>query len=127
MQRERRLRRRADFEAVQRRGRSFAHPLLIVRSRPNGQDLTRWGFAVGKRVGGAVIRNRVRRRLREIARQAPVRQGMDIVIIARPGAATAAFGALRETTFELLRRAKLTAPPAGPGEPAGLAQTGEPD
>lgn len=110
MQRERRLRRRQDFERVQRRGRSFAHPLLIARYQPNDLTISRWGFSVGKRVGGAVVRNRVRRRLREIARQVPVRPGLDLVIIARPGAAMAEFGVLREALLELLRRAKVLAP-----------------
>jgi ribonuclease P protein component len=101
------LTRRADFEAVYRKGRSWAGRELVVRVLPNGLDISRSGFAVGRRVGKAVMRNRVKRRLREIIRVAPLQPGWDIVIIARGAAAQADFAGLRNTARELLSRAGL--------------------
>ncbi|HEU4754144.1 MAG TPA: ribonuclease P protein component, partial [Armatimonadota bacterium] len=93
--REHRLRSKQDFERVYRAGRSWAHPLMALHvvPRPAGR---RFGISVNKRVGTAVIRNRVRRRLREIlrARVAGWREGLDAVLVARSGAATAEFSEL---------------------------------
>ncbi len=59
---------------------------------------------VGRRVGKAVVRNRVRRRLREILRQLPLAPGQDVVVSARPGAASASFWELREEVRGLLQQ-----------------------
>jgi ribonuclease P protein component len=58
-------------------------------------------------VGKAVVRNRVRRRLRELLRSLPIAEGHDLVITARPEAALAHFTDLRAELTLLLRRAKL--------------------
>jgi ribonuclease P protein component len=86
----------------------------VLRYQPNGLDRTRYGFAVGRRVGKAVERNRVRRLLREAARLTPVRPGADIVLIARPAAAGAGYTEVRAAVTELLRRARLLAEPEQP-------------
>lgn len=101
------LTRRADFEAVYRKGKSWAGRELVVRVLPNGLDISRSGFAVGRRVGKAVMRNRVKRRLREIIRVAPLQPGWDIVVIARGAVAQADFAGLRNTARGLLSRAGL--------------------
>ncbi len=101
------LTRQADFEAVYREGRSWAGRELVVRVLPNGLDISRSGFAVSHRVGKAVMRNRVKRRLREIVRKAPLRPGWDIVIIAREAAARTDYASLEKTAGELLSRAGL--------------------
>jgi len=99
MRKEQRLRRRKDFAAAYRKGQAHGNQLLVLRVRPNGSDVTRVGFVVGRVVGGAVERNRVRRRLREIARALPMRPGLDIVVGARKASASAPYvklaGALR--------------------------------
>jgi ribonuclease P protein component len=74
---------------------------------PNGLPISRIGFSVSKRVGGAVVRNRVRRRLREIVRAAPLKPGRDIVFIARPASATADYATLDQTARALLAREGL--------------------
>ena len=74
---------------------------------PNGSGSNRYGFAVGKRLGGAVVRNRVRRRLREVVRLTPMRGGWDMVLIARQTAAETDYHTLRRATEELLARAQL--------------------
>jgi ribonuclease P protein component len=101
------LTRKADFEAVYERGRSWAGREIVVRVLPNGLEISRYGFAVGRRVGKAVVRNRVKRRLREIVRQTPLRAGWDIVVIARAAAAPADYAGLGKSMKDLLFRAGL--------------------
>lgn len=96
-----RLRRSDDFSATVRgRGRRRAGgPLLVVHAatRPEGGDgAVRVGFVVGASVGGAVVRNRVRRRLRAAMaeRLDGIPCGTDLVVRALPAAAGASFGEL---------------------------------
>lgn len=72
------------------------HPLLVGRFLRTDLDRVRFGFATGRRLGGAVVRNRIRRRLREALRvMAPSFQpGWDVLIIARPAIVEADHGAL---------------------------------
>lgn len=88
--------------------------MVVLRIRPNGLPNTRFGFAVGKRLGKAVIRNRTKRRLREILRQADIVPGFDVVVIARAPAVSASYGDLKEGLIQVLQRARLLAP-AGAG------------
>ncbi len=80
---------------------------MAVRSVANDQSLTRFAFAISKRVGNAVVRNLVKRRLREILRLNPPLEGYDIVIVARPAAAEVDYHALKAELIMLLKRAKL--------------------
>jgi ribonuclease P protein component len=109
MRRAHRLRRAADFQRVRAERRSWGHPLLVLYVAPNDGQPTRLGISVGRRVGNAVVRNRVKRRVREAVRHrhAELPPGHDLVFIARPPAATAAWPALRDAADELLRRARL--------------------
>jgi len=116
MRKERRLRRRADFALVHKKGRSWSHPLLVLRALHNQRETTRFGFIVSRRVGTAVARNRVKRRLREICRREPVRPGWDLVLIARAQIAQAPFPELQRAVQELLRRGRLSEDaPSGAG------------
>ena len=63
--------------------------------------------SASKRVGNAVVRNRVRRQLKEAFRCLPVNEGFDVVIIPRPEAALAGFAALQAELALLLKRARL--------------------
>jgi ribonuclease P protein component len=121
MQRERRLRRPADFQRVRAMRRSWGHPLLVLYVAPNDAHATRLGISVGKRVGKAVVRNLVKRRVREAVRHryADVLPGHDLVFIARAPAATAPWPALRDATDDLLRRAKVLARPSTKAGAAG--------
>lgn len=83
-----RVTRSGDFDSVYRRGTSAAGRHLVVYAFNRGEDdSARLGLSVGKRVGGAVERNRVKRVLREeFARISPgLAPGVDYVVIARPG------------------------------------------
>ena len=95
-------------------GRAQSHRLLVVRVLPNDQLITRFGFVTGKHVGGAVIRNTVKRRLREAARDLPVRTGFDVVIGARKAAADVPFCELRRALEGALSRSGVL----GTGEDA---------
>ena len=109
MSSDQRLTRAADFAAVRRRGRRRSDALLVLIARRNGLSVTRFGFPVGKRVGKAVVRNLVRRRIKEAARLAPVRSGWDVVVSARSRAASADYHQLNRSLTALLRRAGLLA------------------
>jgi ribonuclease P protein component len=100
------LSRPPDFAKLQREGTSRSHPLATARFRRTDLETTRFGFAVGKRLGGAVVRNRIRRRLREVLRvMAPSFQpGWDVLIIARPALVEADHDALVGALRRLLER-----------------------
>lgn len=116
----RRLSRSGEFDRVYREGRSHAGRHLILYAFPRGgeRDGPRLGISVGRRVGGAVERNRVKRALRESFWECagPLPETHDFVIVARPEAAklTAEEGepGLRAALSELLTEAGL----AGEGE-----------
>lgn len=103
------LKTRAEFLRVKGGPRwgtpSFA---LEARMRPEGPDApARFGFTVSKKIGGAVVRNRVRRRLRALVAAldlAQVRQGCDYVLIARPGAVERPYQELRADLEQALAR-----------------------
>ncbi len=110
-----RLRANSDFQRVRRRGRSTHGRWLIVGYAradvvtDGAEPPARIGFSVSRRVGGAVVRNRVKRRLREIMRKrlSHVAPGWDIVITARASAAEAEYSALEEDVRETFSRARL--------------------
>ena len=97
----------ADFAAARREGASCSNGLLVLIARANGLDATRFGFSVGKRVGNAVVRNKIKRSLREIARVTPVEGGWDLVVIARKGSSSANFQTLTRSMAALLKRAQV--------------------
>ena len=72
----------------------------------------RAGFITTKRLGGAVVRNRVRRRLRDVVRtgQGRLRAGVWIVLVARPAAARAGYQELKDEWLRLAERASILAP-----------------
>ena len=90
------LSRPGDFARLAEGGVTRTHPLLVGRFARTDLDQTRFGLATGKRLGGAVLRNRVRRRIREALRvMAPSFQpGWDVLIIARPAIVEADHDAL---------------------------------
>jgi ribonuclease P protein component len=82
-----------DFDRVYREGRAYRGGLFSVHTFPNRAGTPRLGISVSKKVGSAVTRNMVRRRLREIfySRLPEIPENMDVVISARPSAAKAEY------------------------------------
>ena len=104
-----RLRRRRDFVHAYEQGRRLRTSHLLVYASPREEDAPegfRVGFAVGKRFGGAVARNRLRRVLREACRSALLEPEArwDLVIVPRPEAAEAAFADLAAELREISQR-----------------------
>ena len=107
MRKEQRLTGDKRFSEIREERRAWSNRLLVLKRVPNGLDTSRFGFLVGKRIGGAVVRNRVKRRLREAVRLVPVESGWDIVLIARRDAPTSRYGHLCRAAEDLLRRSKV--------------------
>ncbi|MGV9883965.1 ribonuclease P protein component [Streptomyces sp. NPDC003006] len=112
---EHRLRRREDFATAVRRGRRAGRPLLVVHLRSGATDPhvpgetlppTRAGFVVSKAVGGAVVRNSVKRRLRHLMRDrlGSVPPGSLVVVRALPGAGDADHAQLARDLDAALQR-----------------------
>ena len=85
-----------EFRRLYNKGKTAVTPFFVVYSLNRRQDVNRLGFTVSSKLGNAVTRNRIRRRLREVCRLNADRlsAGHDIVIVARSRALTADFTAL---------------------------------
>ena len=111
-----RLRKRREFEECYASGVrvSGRHLQLFLLARQDAEN-PRIGISVGRRSGGSVVRNRIRRRVREIFRRGrqglPV--GLQIVVNIKPSAATAEFSALAEDYFSALTRGLSRLKPPG--------------
>jgi ribonuclease P protein component len=102
-----RLRRRAEFLLAAKDGRKAPMPGMVVQVRPRDDaGPVRVGFTVTKKVGGAVVRNRIRRRLREAARLVlrDATPSADIVLIGREATRTRPFAALQDDLRRALRK-----------------------
>lgn len=98
-----------DFRRLYAKGKSAVTPLAAVYCRPNRLGQNRVGLTVSTKVGNAVVRNKVRRRLREIYRlnEHAVARGHDIVIVARVKSRYAAYRALESDVLRLFRKLGL--------------------
>ena len=99
-------------------------PGFVLQAAPVPAELVlpaiRVGFTVSSKVGNAVIRNRVRRRLREAARQVipgRARADLDYVLVGRQAAIARDFAALRQELFEALKRLRALTPATPPTSP----------
>jgi ribonuclease P protein component len=101
------LTKRAQYLTVYKSGKAWVDNLMIMKALPNECKFSRYGFSVTKNIGKAVVRNRIRRMLREISRIIPVKPGWDIVLIARPEAVAADYHELKKSVETLLLRAHL--------------------
>lgn len=107
-----RLRRSADIGRARQDGRRWQHPLLVLYVIGQPQDslsVSRFAFVAGRRVGQATVRNRAKRRLREIVRRHldTIESGHDCLLVARPALVAADSAELERVVLALLTRAGL--------------------
>ena len=97
--------RRGEFDAVYRAGKRRSGSHFTIFFRANHLPQSRFGFSIKKALGGAVVRNRIRRRVREIVRchRLEIPAGWDIVIHPKSAAARAPFATLTAELLQLLR------------------------
>ncbi len=109
MQRRFRLQHRRDFARLRAEGTTHKHATMLLNVAPNGLDHNRYGFITSKRLGKAVQRNRLRRRLREAVRQLHprLRCGYDVVIVARPPLAGQPYDEVVRIVLQLASRGGL--------------------
>ena len=103
------LKQNYEFRRVYKKGKSGVSPLLVVYARPNRGKRNRLGVTVSTKLGKAVVRNRVRRRLREIYRlsQPELKQGYDVVLVARTRAVSASYRDLARAYRRVCERLEL--------------------
>ena len=104
-----RLRRSSDFQRVRATGRSWTNRLLVLIVSANDLNQVRVGVTASRRVGGAVVRVRARRLVREAVRPwlRSVRGGWDVVFVARKPLANASYQDVAQAVAQLLGRAGL--------------------
>ncbi len=113
--REGRLRTRREFEQVFEMGRSLSNKVAVLYFLRTEGGGCKVGFAAGRRLGGAVVRNRIKRRLREAVRRLRDRlgPGWAAVVVARRGAQDVSFAELSESVASLFARAGILVRSAG--------------
>ena len=104
------LRKSHEFTEVRRHGRRVNDSLLSLGAVESGELTTRFGLVVSKRVGGAVTRNGVKRRLRECISSLEFAPGYNIVVSARPATAGASYYMLMSSLKRLARQTGLLEP-----------------
>lgn len=97
------------FRRIYSKGRSAVTPFLVLYCRPNRLGHNRLGVTVSTKLGGAVVRNRARRRLREVFRLAgpDLRQGYDVILVARARAVNGPYQKLTAAFYRACRELNL--------------------
>lgn len=106
------LKQNHEFRRLYSKGKTAAGPYMAVYCRQNRRQVSRLGLTTGVKLGNAVTRNRVRRRLREVYRTNECRlaPGWDIVIVARVKSVYAHYGELERSFLALARKLDLLTP-----------------
>ena len=107
---ENRLTKKKDFERVFRQGKGLKEEFLVIKALDNNLSVSRFGFIVSKKISKkAVLRNKIKRRLRELAQMKlnQIRQGIDIVVIASSGIGEKNFGEIEEISNKLFKKAGI--------------------
>ena len=109
MNRRYRIQENERFQEIRQQGKSYSNELLVFCVLPNALPYSRFGFSIKSRLGGAVVRNRLKRRLREAIRLrlTMIEVGWDVVVIARRPLLCADSQQMAAACARLLRRAHL--------------------
>lgn len=103
-----RLRNKKDFDKVFKEGRGFKEGLLYLKFRNNNLEISRFGFIVSQKVSKkAVVRNKLKRRIREIIKGTKIKKGLDVVLITTSGLENKDFPELAETVNKVLTKAGI--------------------
>ena len=106
---ENRLQKKNDFERVLKQGKWFKEDFLFIKVIKNNLEASRFGFIVSQKISKkAVVRNKVKRRLRAIIREKipGIKKGLDIVIITQPGIENKSFQGIEENVAKIFAKAK---------------------
>jgi ribonuclease P protein component len=116
MKQQYRLRRNSDFQRVRQLGKFHASPLMVLAFLQNGLDHSRFGFVVSRRLGKAVNRNKIKRRMREATRLRllGIKPGFDLVFIARQPISRVEYADIERWLDHLLKKANLWVNPQLP-------------
>lgn len=100
------LKKNYEFRRLYKKGKSAVTPYLVLYVRQTGRDTNRIGVTVSNKIGKAVVRNKIRRRLREIYRlnETQFQPGWDLVVVARTRAMTAEYAKLQSAYLALAAR-----------------------
>ena len=101
------LRKTRDFNRIHQQGHIWRTRGLTLKAATNGLEFSRWGFIVSRKVGAAVLRNRIKRMLREILRQEEVKPGWDLVVVTHPSIVSMDFHTLKSVVLAVLSKAGL--------------------
>jgi ribonuclease P protein component len=102
-----RLRQSEDFNRVHCHGLVWRRKSLTLKANASQQDCSRLGIVVSRKIGSSVIRNKVKRTLREIFRQLRVKPGWDIVVVTRPSVKEMDYNDVKTMVISLLAEADL--------------------
>ncbi len=97
-----------EFKMVYNKGKSYANKYLVMYILKNGTDTNKIGISVSKKVGNSIVRHRITRVIREIFRLNEIKEGFDIVIIARIMAKDTDYNDLESAYIHLCKLHKLT-------------------
>ncbi|MEN6350252.1 MAG: ribonuclease P protein component [Syntrophomonas sp.] len=109
LKKEFRIRKGKEYREVYRKGKRVAGKYVIIFCIENRYPTKRFGIVTSKKIGGAVVRNRAKRQLREIARNMgeKVKANYDLVIVARPAIKDCVFKALEKDFLVVIKKAGL--------------------
>ncbi len=94
-----------EFRRVRRTGKSYAHPLVLLIAAQSKNEQYRYGVTASRSIGGAVERNRAKRRMRSALHDFDLNPGWDLILVARPGLDKAPWDKLTRAIGNLLKKA----------------------
>lgn len=102
------LKKNKDFRYVYKKGKSFATRYLVLYIKKNSLNENRVGYSISKKVGKATVRNKIKRRLKEIIRKIDkYKKGYDIIFIARNPIVNLHYQDLKKEVYKLLKKVKI--------------------